>query len=158
MAYALALAIAAGTLVRRTIPAMAVTVAGFVGLRIPILAGLRPQHLKPVSITWDPYLVVPKSQPGRLDWQTVSYWANSRGSIVDPPHVIETCAGQAIRIDMSPGSPFTACTHARGWLLTVDWQPADRFWALQGIESAIFLVLAALLLAVTIWWVRRRLG
>jgi hypothetical protein len=38
----------------------------------------------------------------------------------------------------------------------VTYQPASRFWAFQGIETGIFVVLAAVLLAVTFWVLRRR--
>jgi hypothetical protein len=40
----------------------------------------------------------------------------------------------------------------------VTYQPGDRFWAFQGIETAIFLSLAVGLLAVTVWWVRERIA
>jgi hypothetical protein len=39
----------------------------------------------------------------------------------------------------------------------VSYQPASRFWELQWLESAIFLGVAALLVALTVYWVRRRL-
>jgi hypothetical protein len=35
-------------------------------------------------------------------------------------------------------------------------EPASRFWAFQGIETGIFVVLAAVLLAVTFWVLKRR--
>lgn len=37
------------------------------------------------------------------------------------------------------------------------YQPADRFWEFQAIESGIYLVLSLLLLALTAYWVRRRI-
>jgi hypothetical protein len=36
------------------------------------------------------------------------------------------------------------------------YQPISRFWAFQGIESAIFIGLAAAPLALTFYWVTRR--
>jgi hypothetical protein len=38
------------------------------------------------------------------------------------------------------------------------YQPGSRFWAFQSIESAIFVALAAALLAVAAWSARRRLA
>jgi hypothetical protein len=38
----------------------------------------------------------------------------------------------------------------------VTYQPASRFWAFQGIETGIFVMLAAILLAVTFWVLKRR--
>jgi hypothetical protein len=40
----------------------------------------------------------------------------------------------------------------------VTYQPASRFWALQGLETALFIVLALLLAGLCFWWVRRRLS
>jgi hypothetical protein len=53
------------------------------------------------------------------------------------------------------GSVF-ACLASHGYHQVDVYQPASRFWAFQGIESAIFLGLAAALLAVTFYWVTRR--
>jgi hypothetical protein len=44
-----------------------------------------------------------------------------------------------------------------GYYGVVSYQPPDRFWTFQAIEAAIFAVLAALLVALAIWCVRRRL-
>ena len=48
---------------------------------------------------------------------------------------------------------FLAAHGYRGYLT---YQPANRFWAFQGIETAIFLALAAALLGVTFWVLKRR--
>jgi hypothetical protein len=36
--------------------------------------------------------------------------------------------------------------------------PADRYWTLQAVETAIFLALAGLLAAGTFWWLRERIA
>ena len=50
----------------------------------------------------------------------------------------------------APNNPSPACTqalsHFRAFLT---YQPADRYWTFQGIETGIFLALAAALIAVT---------
>ena len=38
----------------------------------------------------------------------------------------------------------------------VSYQPGERFWVFQSIESALFLALAALLVGFTVYWVTRR--
>lgn len=53
---------------------------------------------------------------------------------------------------------FNACVHAHGWASIIVWQPADRFWAFQGIESGVLVALAVALIALTIWLVRRRIA
>jgi hypothetical protein len=40
----------------------------------------------------------------------------------------------------------------------VTYQPASRFWAFQGLETALFVVLALLLAGICFWWVRHRLS
>ncbi len=52
---------------------------------------------------------------------------------------------------------FNACLQQQGIRLLNLYQPADRFWLFQGIESTIFLGLAAVLLALAVWWVMTRL-
>jgi hypothetical protein len=68
MVYALALAIAAGTLLRRTVPAMVVTLVGYLAVRIPIEIWARPNYAPPLSATWDPYVTAPKVVHGSQDW------------------------------------------------------------------------------------------
>jgi hypothetical protein len=45
------------------------------------------------------------------------------------------------------GSPL-ACFSSHGFHTLINYQPASRFWAFQGIEAGIFIVLAAALIAV----------
>jgi hypothetical protein len=42
-----------------------------------------------------------------------------------------------------------------GWHRVVSFQPADRFWTFQAIETGIFVALAAAVVALTIWALRR---
>jgi hypothetical protein len=48
------------------------------------------------------------------------------------------------------------CLAAHGYRGYVTYQPASRFWAFQGIETGIYVVLAAALLGVTFWVLKRR--
>jgi hypothetical protein len=158
MAYAFALAIATGALLRRTIPAMAVTVPGFLAVRLSILNWARPQYQPPLTYTWDPALTQPAFLQNRGDWSIDGSWVDSLGHKLDLNQVISTCAPNTTHFDMQPGTAFTQCTHAHGWLFTVTWQPAGRFWLFQGIEAANFFGLSLALVALTIWWVRRRIA
>jgi hypothetical protein len=49
-----------------------------------------------------------------------------------------------------------SCLTAHGYRGYMTFQPASRFWAFQGIETGIFVVLAAVLLGVTFWVLKRR--
>jgi hypothetical protein len=165
-AYALSLAIAAGTVLRKTVPAMVVTLLGYLAARIPIDALARPRYLPPLSVTWDPYTTPSVHKPFRAtalmgpyngpDWVFYLGWVNHAGQPIDPDNVYRVC--NVPDNGALPGSPLTACTHTHGWLYMLTWQPPDRFWLFQGIESAIFFALAAALLALAFWWVRTRIS
>jgi hypothetical protein len=49
--FAFALAATVGLLVRRTLPAMAITLAGFVGARLAVTYWIRPHYMSPLSST-----------------------------------------------------------------------------------------------------------
>jgi hypothetical protein len=49
-----------------------------------------------------------------------------------------------------------SCLTAHGYRDFITYQPANRFWAFQGIEAGIFVFLAAVLIAVTAIVVLRR--
>jgi hypothetical protein len=51
---------------------------------------------------------------------------------------------------------FGPCLAAHGYRVLITYQPASRYWAFQGIETGIFLFLAAALIAVTAIAVTRR--
>lgn len=106
--FAVALGIAIGSVFRRILPAMAITGAVFVALRVVITVFVRPHYVSPlsklVSGTPDPTNAVP---PG----------SSILSNVVQGSHMLIT------------------------------YQPATRFWAFQGIEVSIYLVLAAALIA-----------
>jgi hypothetical protein len=51
---------------------------------------------------------------------------------------------------------FGSCVAAHGYRLFITYQPAGRYWPFQGIETGIYLLLAAALVAVTALVVLRR--
>jgi hypothetical protein len=148
MAFALSLAVWAGALVRKSVPAMALTVGVFLAVRLPVEFALRPRYLPPLRAVED--LAVTSSQVKPADWVIDRTWVNAQGHPVALGALVDTCQGG--------GSAFLQCTHAHGWLLATVYQPAARLPLFALIETAIFIALAAALLALTIWWVRRRLA
>jgi len=160
--FALALGIAAGALLRRTLPAMAVTLAGFIAVRGVIAFWLRRHYLSPVTV----YHSVTRgfTPPG-------SYWAlasgvlfpggqpidqNTNGNVLDgiPVNYLPASCNQTTRGAFTPPpSCLRALAHFRGFLT---YQPADRYWTFQAIETGIFLALAAALIAVTALTLLRR--
>ena len=64
-------------------------------------------------------------------------------------------AGPATKFGGSLNAVFS-CMQAHGWRGFATYQPASRYWSFQGIETGIYVLLAAALIAVTFAIVRRR--
>jgi ABC-2 family transporter protein len=149
-AFALALGIASGALLRRTLPAMAVTLAGYIGVRLPIAVLWRGRFLPPLTKTQDILSGTPwDSLTGPFAWileQGIQHGSQRyTGSFPVPDHCSPMNQNGMLQ-----------CLHDNGWTWYVTYQPYDRFWLFQGIESAFFLVLAAGLVATTFALVLRR--
>jgi hypothetical protein len=156
--FAAALGICAGALLRRTIPALAVTLAGFAALRVITSQWARLHYLTPLTIYST--LTSPLTPKG-------SYLTVAQG-IIPPPGAATAAAANAPAYDGVPlpaaclpaaagphPSPL-ACLAAHGYRDYLTYQPASRYWPFQGIETGIFLTLAALLLAITFWTINHR--
>jgi len=155
--FAFALGAAVGTVVRRTVPAMALTLLGFLAVRFPVEFLLRPNYMAPVT-TVSAFSATAGPDPrasGRGDWIL-------QGGLMDSTHHrLSNAELSQLYSAASNGAANTkggadAYIHAHGYLSYVDFHPASRFWTFQGIEAAIFLSLAVALLAFTVWWVRAR--
>lgn len=60
----------------------------------------------------------------------------------------------AVPTDFQAGLAKLAATYHA----LVTYQPASRYWAFQGLETAVFIALALVLAGLSFWWVRRRLA
>jgi hypothetical protein len=127
--FALALGMFAGAVTGRLLSAMALTVVGFLGLRLLVMLAARHRYL-PTETSQLPDLGAD---------------VRVRGEGLD------VIVGQ-MRNDLH--GDWILAEH--GSVLTV--HPARHFWAFQAIETAIFVALAAALLAGTIVWIRRRIA
>lgn len=116
-AFGLGLGLAAGAVIGRSYPAMALTLVVFVAARALDAAVLRRHLLEPL-----------------------------RGTVTIVNGVLDT----SIRLrDVW----IVDLDYDRGILL---YEPLDRFWLFQAMEAAIFVGLAALLVAVAVYWTTRR--
>ncbi len=162
--FAVALGVTAGALLRRTVPAVAVTLAGFVAVRVVITLWLRSHYLSAVTVTSS---VLGSYGPQGAYWRLASGVLGPNGQPLPQPNntlyldgVPQTDLPHACTVMYGPnppGNPPAACaqalSHFREYLT---YQPGDRFWAFQGIETGIFVVLAATLIAVTAMTLLRR--
>lgn len=153
--FAFALGILAGTFVRRTVAAMAVTLAGFVGLRGVVEFVLRPRYLPPVARITDPGQGNPQAYNGDWVLNDGFHYLDRQGHYLTYADTVNVCHGYLVK---GATADFNTCLHDQGIRLVNLYQPADRFWLFQGMESAIFLILAAVLLGLAIWWVKARIS
>jgi len=146
--FALALGVAAGTILGRTLPAMAATLVGFVAARLGI-AALARAHYQPPLTASTPGIHL-GGQQGSSDWLLNAVAVDHAG------HHLSLQAIQARCPQL--GGAAAQCLRALDPHTLTTYQPASRFWLFQGIEAALFTALAAALLGLTIWWVRHRLA
>ena len=87
-----------------------------------------------------------QGRPGRLHRAAV---------VSDLPAVLPRSAGLGKGGGPGSGNPLQ-CLAQHGFTFWTSYQPASRFWAFQWIEGGWLLALSVLLIAVTVWLVRRR--
>ena len=163
-AFAFALGVALGVFIRRTVPAMAATLAVFTGVLLTMSLWVRPHLITPLHAisafnTATVTTLMTGSGPGSPMTVTESVnlpgaWVLSNQIITPSGHVF---TGPAPRICFS--GTGQACLNYVGRLhlrQLVTYQPASRYWAFQWYETAIFLALALALAGACFWWVRRR--
>jgi hypothetical protein len=184
-AFAFALGATLGVLIRRTLPAMAVTLVGFVAVRQGVIAWIRP-HLIPATHTLLPlraansFGFVPAPGGGTTFFASGATVPNAlvvSSKLVDKTghapstaalqqFVQSACPGIARPPTLPSGGPGPAPTNAFSDCITrlgasfhesVAYIPARDYWDLQAVETALYLVLAGLLVAGCFWWVRHRI-
>ena len=160
-AFAFTLGVTAGALIRRTVPAMAVTLAIFAALQIATPLWIRP-NLFPASHTTVPIAI---NNGTTLNLYTThsphtfiftlatddglagqpGAWIRSSGAADAAGHPVSTVVPPACSPAASRGGPGPAlanCLTSRGIRIAVTYQPASRYWPLQWTETGIYLVLS----------------
>ncbi len=182
--FGFALGVALGMLIRRTLPAMAATLLGFFVARQAIIHWARP-HLLPtktaalplaraqdiefhvgplntaqivVSNPRFPNVLVVSSHladkaghaPSSATLQQFLS-ANCPSMLAPPPPTGRTTSNPAA---------FQACVNklATQFHEAVAYIPSNRYWALQGAETAAFLATGLLLIGLCFWWIRHRIN
>ncbi len=145
--FGFTLGVLLGALVRRTVPAMAATAAGWLAVAWPSTLWLRPHLAVPV--------VVPdNSLPAPLrDWTISSWYQDPAGHHLSDAQLVGL-ARQATGV--RDQDTFTTWLTAHGYTAWVSYQPDSRFWHFQAIESTGYAALTLLLAGATLLWVRRR--
>lgn len=157
--FAFAAGATAGTLLRRSLPALAAALAAYVAVRIAVAGWLRPEYRTPRTLMEDVAandatidIGSPRMETGsHLDWALASGYADSTGRHLPLPEVLDMdTAAERAGVDLS------TYMHENGVQQWVVYHPADRFWTFQLIEAAIFVGLATILLTFVVWRIKRR--
>jgi hypothetical protein len=147
---AFAIGALAGMLIRRAVPAIAATLAAYAGLALATALYLRQHYMTPVTTS-------KVNLPGSA-W-IVSQWYTKGGKFAFPARgsqivsaVSRLCPPRIGNSGISPAQ----CLTQHGYTQWASYQPGSRFWPFQWIEGGWLLALSVLLIAATVWLVRRR--
>lgn len=166
-AFAFALGTVVGALIRRSVPAMAVTLAIFAAVQVAMPLWIRPNLIPPdhttatfasvqaVSIGTLAATVVP-GQPGA--WILSSGAVNAAGQPVTvPASCFPSPSASPQAAKSGPSAPeIWQCLERRHIQDAVTYQPGSRYWPLEWLETGIFLALALALAGFCFWRLGRR--
>jgi hypothetical protein len=167
-AFAFALGAAAGLLIRRTVPAMAVTLAVFTAVIIAFPSWVRP-HLMPAVQSGSALTVAsienskdlgedragqlilvmqPDAPPGS--------WVLSDQVVTPAGRPAATEPGTRACGPVQHSSPQACLNYVKSLHLTetLTYQPASRYWPLQWCETGIYLAVALALAGFCVWRIR----
>jgi hypothetical protein len=158
--FAAALGVTIGLICRRTLAAVALTLAVFAAIQIAVPLLIRPHLVSPAirTLPFDPattsgrpqtFLAAADGGERYVGYSIPGAWIISRSELLDS-------AGRTAQVGTcleSPGSPSAVahCVSAHHVHWTLRYQPAGRYWLFQGIEFGGFVAVGALLAALA-WW------
>jgi ABC-type transport system involved in multi-copper enzyme maturation permease subunit len=190
--FAFVLGTTTGVLFRRTFPAMAVTLVGFIGSRLLVTYWVRPyllpQTTKTMALTQATFgfelgpggaRVVPQPPQIPNAWVISTSIVNGHGQAPTQSFVKQACSAvpgvngnpisgplggahggkTAIAVPSAIQDALQHCMAnvAASYHIVVRYQPASHFWTMQILETLVFAFAAAVLGALSFFWVRRRL-
>jgi ABC-2 family transporter len=166
-AFAFALGVTAGALIRRTVPAMAVTLAIFAALQVAMPLWVRPNLAPPdrtvipvTSLASGPSQTGPGGDTFSLYALTIpgqpGAWVLSSGPVDAAGQATSATPAACASVGTGPGggpqgnafgpgqgpAAFVACLASHGIREAITYQPASRYWRFQLTETAIYLALA----------------
>lgn len=159
--FAFAAGAAVGAVVRKTLPAMGVTLLVFGAVRAAVALWMRPRLAAAKTIAYP--MAGENPRWGKGDWTISTVTADGSGAIIDQGVTINygKLVGRcpdlpAPNSGVLPHEGIQACIDRIGLHVQEVYQPAERFWTFQLIEAALFLGLAAACVGLTAWIVTRR--
>ncbi|MFL6174718.1 MAG: ABC transporter permease subunit [Marmoricola sp.] len=180
--FALLLGTFIGLVLRRSLPAMALTLAIYVFVQIAVPLWVRPHLIPPTTATVTishktldgisandsgPFKITVHTADPR-DWILTNQTVDSAGRAAALPSWFTGClppppgAGATGKVQVSPGpGTMDACFSrltSEGYRQHLVYQSHTRFWRLQWVETGMYLLASALLAGASFAWCRRRLS
>jgi hypothetical protein len=180
-AFAFVLGVSVGMLVRRTLPAMALTLAIFAALQLAMPLLVRPHLMSPVTGTFElsqanvDGVGINRDKGGQIEISLnvavpgyAGAWVLS-SELVDPSGrtITGSESGMAVvKVSTTSGpcapsgSPVLGACMAEvnrlGYRQKATYHPLERFWPFQWMETGMYALLTLVLAWVSFWWIRRR--
>ncbi|MFC4118053.1 ABC transporter permease [Nonomuraea zeae] len=182
-AFAFVLGVTVGMLVRRTLPAMALTLAVFAAVQLAMPLLVRPHLNAPITSTFElgkanvEHLGVPPTGGGSAQillkaavpgdtgaWVLTSALIDATGRVIagddeEAAVQVSTTSGPcAASAGPAGGDVCMAEINRLGYRQQVTYHPLARFWPFQWIETGIYALLTLALTWLCFVWIRRRLS
>ncbi|HEY4849453.1 MAG TPA: ABC transporter permease subunit [Streptosporangiaceae bacterium] len=140
----------AGAVIRRTVPAMAAALVTSTVLALATAISLRQHYEAPLTIN------AAKPSPAGA-WGLGGFYTGPNGQPVSQSTINNVIQHMPASVQNSPDpnsvNTWLSLHHYTQWM---SYQPAARFWHFQLIEGGWLLALSLILMAATVWLVRRR--
>jgi hypothetical protein len=150
--FAFGVATTAGAILRRSLPAFGVAFGAFLAARMSVALLARPAFAAPLTTTQPVPTGASADRSGVADWVIERGYTDATGRRLSSAEYLELEAAAD-----RAGTNLGQFLHARGVQQFEVFHPAGRFWTFQLIEAGIFVVVAAVLIGVVVWRVRRRM-
>ena len=151
--FGLTLGALVGTILRRTIPAMATSLAAFLIVRIFVQRVIRARLVGTESVS------VPTFGPSGLGgWILSSRTVDAAGQTLSKSAAESTltAACNITRATQDVDAALAICGHKFGIHDIAQVHTGNQFWALQTAELGLFVTLAAISAAICYWWLNHR--
>jgi hypothetical protein len=179
--FALVLGVAIGLVVRRPVPAMAITLVLYIFVQIAVPLWVRPHLATPIreNVSFsrqrmDGIMADASGKAMRItlntgsqgNWVLTNETINAAGQATALPSWMNQCLpgppapgpDRSVVVEAPPIEGCLTRLNAEGYRQHIVYQPANRFWRLQWTETAMFLAFSGVLTWFSFWWIRRRVS
>jgi hypothetical protein len=138
------------------------------GALMATVTGQRVAAIAGAAITWiglrlvtsivRPYLISPEVRVGLQANAAQGDWSLGVTYVDNAGHIVSEGQADAVLRSFGPTQDPYTLLGQHGIHVAELYQPASRFWLIQGIETVLFVAAGLVCLACCIWWVNRRLA